>query len=153
MYNAVLLLHGWLRWLVLIAAIAVIVRSALNMSGGTRWTTADARGLRMFIIALDVQTLLGFLLYAVLSPFVRLAMSDAAAAMRDGDLRFWLVEHLAGMLVAVALAHVGSVRVRRANDDGSKQRTAALFVGLALVAILLSIPWPGMPSARPLFRF
>jgi hypothetical protein len=152
MYNVVLLLHSWLRWLVLLAGLAVVVRSALGMSGKP-WTATDERGVRMFTISLDIQTLLGLLLYFVLSPFVQLAMSDAAAAMRDRDLRFWLVEHLAGMVVALALAHVGRARIRRARDDGSKQRMAVMFMGLALVAILLSIPWPGMPSARPLFRF
>jgi hypothetical protein len=152
MYNAVLLLHSWFRWLVLFAGLAVIVRSAMGLSGKS-WTGADERGVKMFTISLDIQTLLGLLLYFVFSPFVQLAMSDAAAAMRDRDLRFWLVEHLAGMVVALALAHVGRARIRRARDDGSKQRMALAFMGLALVAILLSIPWPGMPSARPLFRF
>lgn len=153
MYNTVLVVHSWLRWIVLLTAILVLVRSVSGMGGQHRWSGANAGALRSFVIALDLQTLLGFLLYGVLSPFVRLAMSDAAGAMRDRDLRFWLVEHLAGMLVAVALAHVGSVRVRRAPDNGGKHRTAVIFTGLALVAILLSIPWPGMPSARPLFRF
>lgn len=153
MYNAVLLLHSWLRWVVLLVAILTLVRSARGLGGQARWSATDASAFRAFVGALDLQTLLGLLLYVVLSPFVRLAMSDPAGAMRDGDLRFWLVEHLTGMIIAVVLAHIGSVRIRRAPDDGSKHRTATLFAGLALAVLLLSIPWPGMPSARPLFRF
>ena len=34
-----------------------------------------------------------------------------------------------------------------------KPRLTAIFLGLALLAILASIPWPGMPSGRPLFRW
>ena len=57
-----------------------------------------------------------------------------------------------GMLIGTALAHVGRGRVRKAPDD-RKGRTAAIFYGLALLAILASIPWPGLPAGRPLFRF
>jgi len=153
MYNAVLLLHSWLRWVVLLTAVIALVKGARGLGGQSRWTATDTTTFRAFVGALDLQFLLGLLLYGVLSPFVRLAMSDPAGAMRDGDLRFWLVEHLAGMVIAVVLAHVGSVRIRRAADDGGKHRMATLFAGLALVVVLLSIPWPGMPSARPLFRF
>jgi hypothetical protein len=153
MYNSALVLHSWLRWVLLLTALVVVVRSATNMGGKAKWSTVDDASSRLFTIALDVQLLLGLLLYFVWSPFVKLAMSDVAGAMRDGDLRFWLVEHLTGMVIVLALAHVGRVKVRRAPDDGSKHRTAVIFFGLALLVMLLSIPWPGMPSARPLFRF
>jgi hypothetical protein len=33
-----------------------------------------------------------------------------------------------------------------------RHKLAAIFFGLALVAILATIPWPGMPAGRPLFR-
>jgi hypothetical protein len=152
MYNGVLFLHSWIRWLVLLAGLVLIVRAIAGL-GGKRWSALDDRVVLLFTTTLDVQFLLGLLLYGVLSPFVRLAMSDVGGAMRDGDLRFWLVEHLLGMVIAVALAHVGRVKIRRAADDGGKHRKALIFMGISLVVLLLSIPWPGMASARPLFRF
>jgi hypothetical protein len=71
--------------------------------------------------------------------------------MRDSALRFWAVEHVAGMVVASALLHVGRARARKAPDV-KRHRIIAIFFGLALLAVLLSIPWPGMPAERPLFR-
>jgi hypothetical protein len=71
--------------------------------------------------------------------------------MGDSRLRFFLVEHTAGMIVALALAHIGSVRIRKASEARKRHRTAAIFFGLALLLILGSIPWPGMPAGRPLF--
>jgi hypothetical protein len=47
---------------------------------------------------------------------------------------------------------VGRARTRRVADAARRHRTAAIFLGLALVAILLTTPWPGVPAARPLFR-
>jgi hypothetical protein len=58
-----------------------------------------------------------------------------------------------GMVVGIALAHIGRTRIRKATSDARRHRLAAIFYGLALVAILAAIPWPGLPNARPLFRF
>jgi hypothetical protein len=150
MYPFVLNVHSWLRWVVIATCLWSIMRAA--MSGGRPWTPADARASRLFMITLDVQMLLGLLLYLVLSPFTRQAMGDIGAAMKVSGLRFFLVEHLLGMLIAIALTHVGIAKIRRASGDANRHRTALIFFSLALVAILASIPWPVMPAGRPLFR-
>jgi hypothetical protein len=72
--------------------------------------------------------------------------------MKVSALRFWVVEHLVGMLIAVALAHVGAVKIRKATGDARRHRVALIFFSLSLLAIFASIPWPGMPAGRPLFR-
>ena len=149
MYGIVLNLHSWLRWVVLIAMLWTILRAVLP--GPRAWTPADDRSLRLSVISLDVQFLLGLLLYFVLSPFTREAMSDMGAAMRSPGLRFFAVEHVAGMLIAITLAHVGAVRIRKAAPE-RRHRLAAIFFILALLAVLASIPWPGLPAGRPLFR-
>jgi hypothetical protein len=154
MYSAVLLLHSWVRWLVVIAGVVVVVRALAGMGGRRAWTKSDAKGTLLFSIALDIQFLLGLLLYAVLSPITRTAFADMGDAMRNGTLRFWAVEHLVGMTVAIGLVHVGNRIIKRRADVGNdRHRLAALFMGLAMVAILLSIPWPFGSNARPLFRF
>ena len=35
----------------------------------------------------------------------------------------------------------------------SRHQVAAVLFAIALVVILLSLPWPGMLNARPLFRW
>jgi hypothetical protein len=101
---------------------------------------------------LDLQLLIGLVLYFGLSPITRAAFQDFGAAMGNSMLRFWAVEHIFGMVIAVALAHVGRVRVRKMTDPVRRHKLAAIFFGLALVAIVATIPWPGTPAARPLFR-
>jgi hypothetical protein len=91
-------------------------------------------------------------LYFILSPVTGAALDDFGGAMKNTQLRFFAVEHVFGMLIGTVLAHVGQGRVRKAPVD-RKGRTAAIFYGLALLAILASIPWPGLPAGRPLFRF
>ena len=144
----VLNVHSWLRYAVLAAALWTLMRSV--MAKGRPWTPADARSLRIFTIVLDIQVLLGLILY-----FTRGWMprgDTMAAVMRDSVARFWAVEHIFGMLVAVTLAHIGAVRIRRARTDAHRHTLTLIFVGLALVVIFFSIPWPGMRAGRPLFR-
>ena len=149
MYGVLLNVHSWLRWVVIIAALWTIMRAVVP--GPRAWTHADDRSMRIFVGALDVQMLLGLILYFFLSPFTRQAMSDMGAAMKVAGLRFYAVEHLVGMVIALTLAHVGAARIRKAAPE-RRHRLAAIFFVLALLAVLISIPWPGLPAGRPLFR-
>ena len=152
MYSLLLGVHSWLRWVVLAACLLALIRAIMGVSRGRRWTKADASSGLWLTASLDLQTLIGLVLYGVLSPVTAEAFNDFGAAMRNPQLRFFAVEHLTGMIAAVALAHIGRVRIRRAVNDAAKHRTALVFFGLALVAMVLSIPWPGLTSGRVLFR-
>jgi hypothetical protein len=148
MYPLLLVVHSVLRWAVLAAGGAAVLRAV----GGKRsWSASDDRAGLWFVVAMDLQFLLGLLLYVGVSPMTRVAFADFGAAMGNSMLRFWAVEHLFGMLIALALVHIGRVRIRKA-DTARRRRLALIFYGLALVVIVASIPWPGMPAARPLFR-
>ena len=153
MYPTVLLLHSWVRWVVLAAALVVLGRSIAGWVGGRAWTAADNRASAMFSGVLDVQFLLGLLLYAWLSPITWAAFSDLSGAMRVPAMRFWAVEHIFGMLVGLVIVHIGRSRIRGAKSDTQRHRTIALSVGFALVVIAMSIPWPGTPNGRPLLRW
>jgi hypothetical protein len=152
MYSVVLLVHSWLRWLILVAAIVALGRALSGRAGRKLWGTADERSLQIFTISMDIQLLFGLILYVGISPITAVAFQNLGAAMRDPSLRFFVVEHAIGMIAAVALAHVGRARVRKAATADAKHRTALLFVALSLLAMLISIPWPWMPGGRPLFR-
>ena len=91
-------------------------------------------------------------MYFALSPITRAALQDFGAAMRSSGLRFWAVEHTFGMIVAVALVHAGRSRTKKLTESAARHKTAAICFVLALLAILISIPWPGMPNGRSLWR-
>jgi hypothetical protein len=153
MYVLVLTAHSLLRWAVLLAGLVALARGVVGLSARRPWTPADNRLGAVFVGLLDVQFVLGVLLYAWLSPVTSAAFDDMGAAMKTSVMRFWLVEHLFGMVVAIGLAHVGRTRIRRAADAARRHRLAATFFGLALLVIAITIPWPGLPYARPLLRW
>jgi hypothetical protein len=151
MYTLVLGLHSWLRWVALVAGVAATLTALANRPDMSRSGRADAWGFAL-MMALDVQMLLGLLLYLVLSPFTAEAMRDFGAAMKSSGLRFFAVEHVTLTLAAVVLAHVGRILARKAQTPGSKRTRMFVCFGLATILMVLAIPWPGMAYGRPLFR-
>lgn len=152
MYTPLLLVHSWLRWAVLIAAVLAVARALTGARTRRTFTPLDQSTARRLVVALDVQLLLGFVLHLWASPFTTEAFGDFGATMRNAPLRFFVVEHPFGMLVAVALAHIGNARLKKHTESAARHKTALVFFGLALLIILLSIPWPGLPAGRPIFR-
>jgi len=112
---------------------------------------ADRWGL-ILVIALDLQLLLGFALYLVLSPTTKAIFGNFGAAMRDPAARYWAVEHVSLMLFAVVMAHVGRVLARKATSPAAKRKRLLVCVVLSTIAMIAATPWPGMASGRPLFR-
>lgn len=153
MYTLVLAAHSWLRWVVLIAGAVAVARAIAGAVKRRAWSGSDERIGRLFTVSLDIQILLGLILYFLLSPITRAAMADFGAAMGSSGLRFWAVEHLFGVLVAAALAHAGRGRTKKIAEGVARHRVAAICYGLALLAVLISIPWPGTPNGRPWIRF
>lgn len=145
MYAIVLVIHNILRWVVLIAGVLAVGRALLGWFGANSRTDLDRRLGVIFTASLDTQLLVGLLLYIFLSPITRGAFRDFGAAMGIPDMRFFAVEHIFYMVLAVILGHLGSVFSKRA-EEGKQHQRAAIWFGLALILILLGMPW-----MRPLF--
>jgi heme A synthase len=150
MYNIVLFLHSWLRWVALIAGV-IATLAAFMSTPRARTDRSETWGL-VLMIALDVQMLLGLLLYLALSPNTAAIFNDFGAAMKDPTARFWAVEHVTMMLAAVVVAHVGRVLGRKARTPESRRRRTLICFGLATILMFIGTPWPGMRAGRPLFR-
>ncbi|HSL22795.1 MAG TPA: hypothetical protein VK886_14790 [Vicinamibacterales bacterium] len=153
MYTVLIVLHSWLRWVVLLAGLMAVARAAAGRSSGRAWGPRDAGGGRLYTVLFDVQFLIGLLLYLFASPIIAMARQYVGESMADPATRYWFVEHPAGMIVALALAHVGRVRVRKATTDRSRFSRALVFYGLSVLIMVVTTPWPGTPYGRELFRF
>jgi len=141
MYAFILAVHNILRWVVLILLILALVRAFWGWFGRREWTSTDRKVGMFYSVSLDVQLLLGLILYFVLSPITKLAFGDFGAALANTDLRFFVFEHLLMMVLAVVFAHVGVAVAKRADESIQKHRRTAIWFGLSLLAILLGMPW------------
>lgn len=151
MYSVVLFTHSWLRYLVLGFGIALLVLCIRGLQGGV-WAEKHERTHVLFTAILDVQILLGLLLYFALSPITQAALANMGAAMKEPTLRFFGVEHIFTMLIAVIVAHVGRARSKR-KQGKARFKSVVITQSLWLLLTLAAIPWPGLDIARPLFRF
>lgn len=152
MDSFLLTLHSIVRWLIVLAALASVARALGGLRGGQAWTALDKRLGIIFTSAMDTQLLIGLLLYFFYSPITLAALRDLGGAMSQPGSRFFAVDHLFAMLIAVVLAHIGWARAKKASSDSAKFRQIAIFFGLAIVLVLLSIPWPFSSVARPWLR-
>ncbi len=121
--------HSGLRWVVLALLIITLVQALRERNTGSNGKTA-----LFTLIAAHLQFLLGLALYA-LSDFVQFH----GAVMKDKLLRFYTVEHAFMMLIAIILITIGYSKTKRSDNPG---KTLLTFYGIALLLILLAIPWP-----------
>lgn len=147
MYPIFLGLHNLVRWVAVAAGVWALFRFVRGWQLRSSWTDGDATAARAVVSALDLQFLLGLLLYVVISPLTRNAFGDMSAAMADPAVRYFVVEHPTMMLIPIVVAHVGAARTRRASAD-ARFRTAAIWFGIAVAALLAFMPWtrPLIPS-------
>jgi len=146
MFDFALDAHSWLRWAALIAGLLATFTAFTSGAPGK----ADRWGL-LFMIVMDIQLLFGLALYLALSPTTAAIFGDFGAAMRDPVARFWAVEHISLMLLAIVMAHLGRILARKARTPESRRKRMLMCFTLSMVLMLAGIPWPGMRAGRALF--
>lgn len=140
-YEIFLSIHSILRWVVLVLAAIVVIKSMMGMFGKPKYAKADNIMAASYVGLMDLQLLLGLILYIFLSPVTSAAFQDFGAAMSNPELRFWAVEHLTIMIIAVALAHIGRSRSKKKADYKAKFRIQGIFFAISFVLMMLGIPW------------
>ena len=140
MYIGLLHLHNAARWLVLLVAVIAVVVAIVGLVRGAPWHRGGKLSGLAYVIVMDVQLLIGLLLYVV-SPLVRAAMGDVSLAMSNTQLRFYLIEHALLMVIAVVLVHVGYAMAKRAASARAAYLRSLPFYLLGLILLLAGIPW------------
>ncbi|GAC1380843.1 MAG: hypothetical protein NVS3B25_27110 [Hymenobacter sp.] len=151
MYQTLLILHSWSRWLVLVFGLIAIYRAYVGWTGRRPFTRADNGMGASFSGFMWLQVLIGLGLYFGLSPWGLTAMKQAGA-MKNPTARFFGMEHVVVMILAAILAQVGRIVVKKTADSTHKHKKALAYFGVALLLVLLMIPWGIWNPARPLFR-
>lgn len=152
MYTFTLALHSLNRWAVLISLILICVTSFL---GWKRQLAFDRKNGILQTITLSLahlQLVIGLYLYFI-SPISNYFLSHFSEAVHERELRFFGMEHILVMLLAIILITIGSSKVKKATADVQKFKLQFIWFGIGLLLILSSIPWSFSPLiSRPLFR-
>ena len=141
MYTGLLHLHNTLRWVVLIALILSIYKL---------FTQKDAlKTSKTLLMSAHASLLVGLYQYIAGPLGIKLIQSAGmGVTMKDAASRFWAVEHIFSMILAIVLITIGHIKYKKTLKPSP---TRILYV-IALILILLAIPWPFREGiGRPLF--
>jgi hypothetical protein len=131
--------------------VVAIYKSLTGMTGGKPFTAGDKKVGLFLMISAHTQLLVGLYLYFA-GPWglANIQNLGFGAVMKDTVARFYAVEHIFGMLVAIVLITIGRGSAKKAIPDATKHRRSFWFFLVALVIILATIPWPFRAGvARP----
>lgn len=144
-------LHSLLRWLILIFLIINIFRSLVEADAS--YTPDDIKwNLRLLIIS-HINLLLGFVQYFFgKNGFAYFRENTFGEIMKNSVMRFWVVEHITGMIIAVAIITISRSVTKKDLPDLVKHKRQLLLYSLALLIIIASIPWPFRHLGSPWFR-
>jgi len=141
MYKGLLDLHNVLRWLILLFLLIALFQ-ALAKSPGIRKSSL------WLMICAHITLLVG--LYQWFAGSLGLKMIQSAGfstVMKDSATRFWAVEHITGMLIAIIL-----ITVARGKAKVLNYKAVFWLLLIALIIIFALVPWPFREGiARPWF--
>ena len=153
MQTGLLHLHNFLRWIILVLLVISILKAYSGWKSKKIFAPGDKKIWLFTMISGHVTLLLG--LYQV--GFGRFGifvtnLPEGTRVMKDKFFRFFWVEHLVGMIVAILLITFGHGMAKKAVADEVKYKKAFWYFLIALILILASIPWPFREIVgRPLF--
>lgn len=150
--NTLLVLHSIIRWLVLIFAFWTIFSTISGLMSKRNYVNADDKSNFFFMLSIDIQLLIGMILYFSGQWFDKL--KHIGDYMKDPNTRFFAMEHFLLMLIAWVLVHAGRISVKKAATPRAKFKKQLTYFGIALLLILVSIPWPFREAlVRPWIRW
>lgn len=127
--------HSGLRWLLLIIMLGSIGYAINGLVTRREIDDIDDRLNKFTVVFAHIQLVIGYLLYFLTNRHLNIDMSDAGS-------RFWGLEHIAIMTLAVILITIGRNRYKKAPTERRKLRSTAIYFSIALLLILSAIPWP-----------
>lgn len=141
MYPFSVQLHSIGRWIVLALLLAAVFKS---ITAGSRPFDKSDKTLGLALtIAADTMLLLGLYQW-FFGPwgYKLISANGMSVVMKDSVMRFFGIEHITGMIIAIALIHIGKAQGKKSIPDKTKHRRTVVFYTIALLIILVSIPWP-----------
>ena len=125
--------HSGLRWIALLLLLLAII-SAFTAKNYEK----KHRLVNLFtMITFHTQLVLGIILY-----FLSDKVQFTEGWMKQAMYRFYGMEHLTGMLLAIIAITIGHSKSKKAADAASKFNAIKLWYVLALILVVAFIPWP-----------
>lgn len=143
MDTGLLHLHNLLRWVILVLLVISIARAFIGWRS-KKVFTPNTRKIWLFTLIAAHITLLVGLYQWLFGRFglLKISMPEGTSVMKDKFFRFFWVEHPVFMILAIVLITLGYGMAKKPVPDVVKFRKAFWFFIIALLMILVAVPWP-----------
>ncbi len=119
-------LHSLWRWVVLLFMVIALVRSLMGWFRNSPWTANDRTTTLLATSAIDIQFLLGLIVYGM--------------GQHWNGTAFIAYIHPTIMLIALVIVHLTSTMAKRQTSDVAKHRMIAIGLLIALFLVTAAIP-------------
>ena len=131
MYKILIISHIWVSILFIVISVWVCVKSLRGLIYRLIYTKTNRRLEILFIILLYISSIQGMILYFFLDPQNKPKMLSYEEALKNSELRFWVIEHFCIMLFALFLSHIGLIFTSKKIPDFHKYKYASFYYGIA----------------------
>jgi cell division protein FtsW (lipid II flippase) len=137
LYSFLVHFHSITRWLLLTGLVISLIIALYNFIGKNQTGKAGKKFHFLTGTIAHIQFLLGLVLY-----FVSPKVIFSSETMKNASSRFFTMEHITMMILAIVLITIGMMRSRRATTNQKYFWSIFIFYLAALLLILFAIPWP-----------
>jgi ABC-type branched-subunit amino acid transport system permease subunit len=135
------MIHSFWAYLVLILLIMAVFNAYKGFRSKRTFSTKDLRLSLFTLVASHIQLIIGLVAYYLSNYYATMRSIGMGEVMKNSELRKPLVEHPVMIIIAVTLLTIGFTRIKRKESDRAKFKSIFVYYALALIVILLMIPW------------
>lgn len=128
--------HSGLRWVALLLLVVAIVNALMKLKSN-KYEKGDKMINLFAMVLLHIQVTLGTIL-----AFFSGKIAYVEGWMKNPQLRFFGMEHILMMVLAVVLATIGRKKAEKAVDPAKKHKTILIWYTIVLIIVFAAIPWP-----------
>lgn len=135
-------IHSKWAYLVLLVLVLATLNALIKFFGNKEFDAKDFRISLFALITMHIQLLIGIVLFFMMDYFGTIKeMGGMGELMKNEVMRKNVVEHPIMMIIAVVLVTIGYSKHKKKLTSKPKFKVLAIFYTLALIAVLLMIPW------------
>ncbi len=136
-------MHSSFRYLVLLFIVLTMVDSVIGVTSGKSYSKSSKLFVLLGLIFSHLQLLVGIVLYFIGDKGLMM-ITSLDGLMSIARARFFAVEHISMMIIAIALITLGYSKVKRLEESARKYKRQLIFYGIGLALIFVVIPRPFM---------
>lgn len=138
-YSIAFNIHVYISAITLLAGLMTVTLAIHGWRNHREFSRKDAISSLIFSIGLYFQLILGFMIYFTLRTSLEGAVWDVPDTENDASLRFWAIEHIALMILALFLTQLGRLFVKRSGKSILKFKASLFYNSASLLLILFSL--------------